>query len=110
MSTSATSIPSRASWLLSLRQKPHHGVVYIVTRCDTRVSFSRPRVVPLVQHRAALPASRGMSVRYARIEGHRCCGGGTPVLWRRRRVVPDGPEAVLAALDPEQREVALATR
>ena len=33
-----------------------------------------------------------------------------PVLWRRRRVVPDGPEAVLEALDPEQREVALATR
>jgi DNA helicase-2/ATP-dependent DNA helicase PcrA len=32
------------------------------------------------------------------------------VLWRRRRAVPEGPEAVLAALDPEQREVALATR
>jgi DNA helicase-2/ATP-dependent DNA helicase PcrA len=33
-----------------------------------------------------------------------------PVPWRRRRVVPEGPEAVLEALDPEQREVALATR
>jgi DNA helicase II / ATP-dependent DNA helicase PcrA len=32
------------------------------------------------------------------------------VLRRRWRVVPDGPEAVLEALDPEQREVALATR
>src|SRR6516225_8289632 len=103
MSTSATSIPSRASWLLSLRQKPHHGVQYIVTRCDTRVSLSHPTVVPLMQHRAALSASRVMSHRCARMKK-------TPVLWRRRRVVPDGPEAVLEALDPEQREVALATR
>src|SRR5579859_4798418 len=104
MSTSATSIPSRASWLFSLRQKPHHGVVYIVTRCDTRVSLFALRVVPQMQHRAGLLASRGVSHRCARMKVQ------IPVLWRRRRVVADGPEAVLEALDPEQREVALVTR
>ena len=31
MSTSATSIPSRLSWLFSRRQNAHHWVVYIVT-------------------------------------------------------------------------------
>src|SRR6266480_3111604 len=35
MSTSAISIPSRASCLFRLRQKPHHGVVYIVSWPDT---------------------------------------------------------------------------
>src|SRR5271165_5011672 len=36
MSTSAISIPARASWLLRFRQKPHQGVVYIVSWPDTR--------------------------------------------------------------------------
>src|SRR5205814_10629638 len=37
MSTSAISIPSRASCRLRLRQKPHHWVVYIVSWPDTRI-------------------------------------------------------------------------
>jgi len=40
MSTSAISIPSRASCRLRLRQKPHHWVVYIVSWPDTRVLLS----------------------------------------------------------------------
>src|SRR6516225_10179791 len=36
MSTSAISIPSRASCFFRFRQKPHHGVVYIISWPDTR--------------------------------------------------------------------------
>jgi hypothetical protein len=36
MSTSAISMPTRASWFFRFRQKPHHEVVYIVSWPDTR--------------------------------------------------------------------------
>src|SRR6188472_3245166 len=57
MSTSATSIPSRASWLFSRRQNAHHCVVYIVTGSDTHCSHHL-NLVPLSQQRDGVPASR----------------------------------------------------
>src|SRR5580700_6152651 len=39
MSTSRTSIPSRASWPFSRRQNPHHRVVYILSGSGTAASF-----------------------------------------------------------------------
>jgi len=36
ISTSTISMPARASWLFRFRQKPHQGVVYIISWPDTR--------------------------------------------------------------------------
>src|SRR5580698_7700850 len=129
MLISAISTPSRASWLLSLRQKAHHVVVYIVSGCATlslpvRLAFA---IQSNQRWRVARP-SRGVLLAWIEQPSVSCAimaFGRPPTEGRGEHVriadsqvqteqaAPEaagGPDAVLAALDPEQREVALAGR
>src|SRR5271169_894396 len=91
MSTSAISIPSRASCCFRFRQKPHHGVVYIISWPDTR------RLLEVGENTGSCNTGEAGCVP----ERRTAIGGAVPEV---------AADALLAGLDPEQREVALATR
>src|SRR5580698_3377009 len=141
MLISAISMPSVASCLLSLRQKAHHVVVYMVSGCATLDSLIRLAVViQCNQHRRLARTSLRTSNAGP---GRRCHAESWRSVAAERRVpypvdtaesqafrdpaMPSpagsgavepgaavsgdgGPDAILAALDPEQRQVALAGR
>src|SRR5215472_13081338 len=137
MLTSVISIPSAASWLLSLRQKAHQVVVYMVSGSATLVlplATSKTTLLTsaVLAHFPARAADVGAMRKYVVMRqgpiAGRCerqpTGDGVHVPERRARPaadsvagpwavegeLADGPEAVLASLDPEQRQVALAAR
>src|SRR5215469_13185848 len=138
MFTSVISIPSAASWLLSLRQKAHHVVVYIVSGCATlalpiefvldnftnvRAGRALPSQTPQTSVACGSMSSCGMGLIPGRrkrqaagdrvhAQDHRAGqAADSPAAGELAEGGPaDGPEAVLAGLDPEQRQVALATR
>src|SRR5690349_3765032 len=101
MSTSTISIPSRASCLFRFRQKPHQGVVYIVSWPDTRGLLEFALTGPVSCNTTgarALPAPHSTPPRpIGKDEAVADAMTGTS-------------EALLAGLDPEQREAALAGR
>src|SRR5690242_21756808 len=95
MSTSTISIPSRASCLFRFRQKPHQGVVYIVSWPDTRGLLEFALTGPVRCNTAGAFALPGPAMRQD--------GAVTDAM-------TGTSEALLAGLDPEQRETALAGR
>src|SRR5712692_2200184 len=109
MSTSAISIPARASWLLRFRQKPHQVVVYIVSWPDTRRLLEVGGKL-LVVVTPAGPVAFPEVLRAARMRHDEAREGGWGGGWAVTDAVLDTSETLLAGLDPEQREVALAPR
>src|ERR1022692_1417066 len=113
MSTSAISMPSRASWVFSRLQNAHHGVVYMVSGCVICRQLPSLLACSLVPsgvtpyHAAGFPR---LSARCARMARTRRCAvespdGVTlaaPAVLAGPAAVPgglSGPDAVLAALD-----------
>src|SRR5215472_10662298 len=124
MSTSVISMPSRASWSLSRRQYPHQGVVYIVSgwvmpspslEPFSHLNTTNVRVCGVLPGwwadlRVAL-AALGRRCRKPRAGWpltDEASGDNTEVMPLTE--LADGADAVLTALDPQQREVALAVR
>src|SRR5215472_8693295 len=122
MLTSAISMPSAASWLFSLRQKAHQFVVNIVSGCATVALQSARRSWSNFTNATgtcALPGEGAFRQRHTEVlprGGSAVTQEQTPVHVGEKQQLrtvegsepSDGSAAVLASLDPEQREVALA--